>query len=99
MKTLYDAERFFDNITFQKEVKLTQAEAKLLSDFECEDVYCSGLGNISGGFAMITLEEYDEEDDNIIIGYIKTGVQSDCENNVYTDGIAFNRKLKTIKFL
>lgn len=91
-------DRFFDDKEFENEVKLTQKEAELLSNFESEEVYCSGLGNISGGFAQITLEELDEEDDDIILGNIKSGEQNDCVNNVSTDRIIFNRKDSTIKF-
>ena len=98
METLFDVGRFFDSKEFEKEVKLTQEEAKVLSDFEVEDVYCNGLHGISGGFACVTLKEFDEEDGSLILGTIKSGVQSDCENVVYTDGIIFNRKDKTIGF-
>lgn len=93
-----DIRRFFEDDEFECKVNLTQEEGKFLGEFETNYEYQNGFRGISGGFACMTLEEFDEEDDNIIIGYLKSGIQSDCENVVYTDIIIFNRTAKTIVF-
>jgi len=98
MKTKINAQKFFEDKKFGKEVKLTQVEAKLLSDFEDNAYYSSGLSGLSGGFASLMLDEYDEEFDHIILGYVKSGVQDGDEDRVYTDRVIFNRETKTIVF-
>jgi len=98
MDTTIDVKRFFDDKDFGKEVKLTQEEGKLLDKFEWQDYNSSGLANISGGFSNIVLEEYDEEYDHIILGFVRSGIQSDCEDSVDTDRIIFDRQKKTIVF-
>ena len=91
--------RFFEDNKFAKKVKLTDEEIKLLSDYEYK-IYCSdGFRSISGGFAFIQLNEFDEESPKIILGVIKSGIQSDCENVVYTDDIEFNRATKVIRYI
>ena len=98
MKTKINALQFFDDEEFGKEVKLSQEEAKLLVDFETQSLYANALGQISGGFTFIKLDDYDEEDSNIILGVVKSGVQDGDEDSVYTDKIIFNRERKTIVF-
>ncbi len=99
MTTKRKVERFFENNRFAKSVKLTKAEIKLLEDYEYK-VYCiEGFRAISGGFALLELNEFDEENSRIILGVIKSGIQSDCENVVYTDNIEFNRATKVIRYI
>lgn len=98
MKTKINVLQFFEDEEFGKEVNLSQEEAKLLNDFELKNLYNSGLGGISGGFAFIKLDDYDEEDTNILLGVAKSGVQDGDEDRVYTDKIIFNRERKTIVF-
>ena len=98
MTTKINTKWFFEDKNFAKEVKLTQEEGKLLDDFEYKDYYHSGFANISGGFSNVVLEEFDEEYDHIILGFVRSGIQNDCENVVYTDKIIFNRQKKTIVF-
>jgi hypothetical protein len=103
MSVKIDTRDFFEDKSFEKKVKLTQEEAKVLSDFQCNYEYHNGYQGISGGFAFIILEEFEEEDEDgvigdFILGHMKSGIQSDCENVVYTDSIVFNRATKVIKF-
>ena len=98
METEINTKRFFNNEELEKEVNLTQEEGKLLIDFEMNEYFYSGLSGISGGFAIVILEGFDEEDDNILLGRIESGIQSDCENNVNICSIVFNREKKTITF-
>jgi hypothetical protein len=49
--------------------------------------------NISGGFAVAKLVDFDEDSLEV---ELKSGVQSDCTNNVHTDTIHINRKTMTI---
>jgi hypothetical protein len=96
--------RFFDDKAFENEVNLSQQECQFLIDEILNEEYASGVSGISGGFAHITLSEFgenpdtDELDTNLIVGHMKVGVQSDCENNVSTDRIIFNRHERTIEF-
>lgn len=93
-----NAQDFFNDEAFGKEANLSQEETKLLSDFELKGLYANGLGGISGGFTFIKLEEFDEEDSNVILGVVKSGVQDGDEDSMYTDRIIFNRERKTIVF-
>jgi len=99
MKTEIDIDRFFEYKGFQNLVNLTQEEAKAISEFESAFEYHNGLRSISGGFACIVLKDFDEESNNIITGHLKSGIQNDCEDKVYTDQIEFNRKTKKIKIV
>jgi len=98
METKINLERFFKDKDFLKEVQLTEAEGQTLQKFELDVEYHDGLSGISGGFTSVILEEFDEEDEDILLGFIKSGVQSDCENNVKTERISFNRKTNAIQF-
>lgn len=99
MNTKIDIKQFFDgDKVFEKEVKLTQEEVKFLLDFELRDLYSNGLDGISGDFSFIRLEEFDEEDSNIILGVVKSGIQDGEEDSLYTDRIIFDRQKKTIVF-
>ena len=98
MKTKINLERFFEDKDFLKEVQLTEPEGQELQKFELEVEYHDGLSGISGGFASVILQKFDEEDENILLGIVKSGVQSDCEDNVKTERVSFNRKTNTIKF-
>jgi len=100
MKTEIDTDRFFEDKDFYNLVNLTQEEAKAISEFESAFEYHNGFQGISGGFACILLEEFEEEDDgNIILGHLKSGIQNDCENTVYTDQIEFNRETKKVEIV
>lgn len=111
MKTEIDVDRFFKDKDFKNLVDLTQEEAKAISEFESAFEYHNGFGSISGGFACIILEEFDEDTEltydervaegqyNIILGHLKSGIQNDCENKVYTDQIRFNRKTKKVRIV
>lgn len=93
-----DLDRFFDETRFKTLVSLTQEEAQAIQEFELGYEYHNGLRSISGGFACITFEGFDEGDTNILLGHLKSGIQSDCENVVYKDQITFNRTTKKFKF-
>ena len=98
MENTINTRYFFTNEKFEKEVNLTQKEAKFLIDYQLNEEYVSGISGISGGFAIIILLKFDKEDSNIILGTLKVGVQSDCEDNVNTCNIRFNREDKVITF-
>ena len=99
MSTKIDIKYFFEDINSNKKIGLTQEEAKLLMDFQYDYLLSNGFGSISGGFAQIILEEFDEDDSQVILGHLKSGIQNDCENVVYTDEIMFNRATKVITFI
>lgn len=104
MKTEIKVDRFFEDKDFKNLVGLTQQEAKAISDYESAFEYHNGFRGISGGFAFIILEDFHEDVDcidcnSIILGFLKSGVQNDCENNVYTDTITFNRKTKKVEIV
>ena len=93
-----DTKRFFEDVDFKNLVSLTQEEAQAIQNFERGYEYHNGFRCNSGGFAIIIFEEFDEEDTNILLGFLKSGIQNDCENVVYTDHFTFNRSTKEIKF-
>lgn len=99
MQTDIDVDRFFEDKDLKNLVNLIQAEAKAISDFENAFEYHNGFQCISGGFACIELEDFDEEDKNIITGHLKSGIQNDCENVVYTDQIRFHRKTLKVEIV
>jgi hypothetical protein len=70
-------------------VELTNKEAEIFSKFEEEILYSNGLMNISGGFASIIV---DDEEEGELTCIAKCGVQNDCENNVDTWLLKFNRQ-------
>ncbi len=96
MGTDIKVDRFFEDIDLKNLVSLTQVEAKVISDFERDYEYYNGLKSVSGGFACITLDDIDKD---IIIGFLKSGIQNDCENNVCTDVIEFNRETLKVKIV
>ena len=100
MTTKLETKQFFDgDKTFENEVRLTQEETKRLDDFQYDYLLSNGFGSISGGFAQIILEELDEDYSQVILGYMKSGIQNDCENAVYQDKLMFNRVTKVITFI
>lgn len=48
---------------------------------------------------MQVLDEFDNKEDNTLLGYMKSGIQNDCENVVYNDKLMFNRETQKIYFL
>jgi hypothetical protein len=69
-----------------KELKLL---SEALTNFENEILLSLNLHKISGGFAVADMFNFD--DDYIDIE-LKSGIQSDCENNVITEQFKMNRK-------
>ena len=61
---------------------------KALQEFEAETEFETGVRGISGGFAYAKIFDYDNEYFDI---ELKSGVQSDCENNVHTEQYKMDR--------
>ena len=67
---------------------------KALERFEHDTERDTAVIKISGGFAKAEIKNYDE---NYFDIELKWGVQSDCENNVYTEEYKMDRKTLSIK--
>lgn len=65
--------------------KLTDTLVQLERDVK----RANAVSNISGGFALASLFDYDN---HIIDVEIKVGVQSDCDNAVHTEQYKINRQ-------
>ena len=63
-------------------VEETEILAKVLEEFENQTILETGVGKISGGFAIATMFDYDDE---YLAIELKWGVQSDCENREYIE--------------
>jgi hypothetical protein len=59
-----------------------------LNQLEIDTVNQEGLKRISGGFAKADIFDYD---DNFFDVTLKFGIQSDCENVVYTEQYTLDR--------
>jgi len=97
-KDKINTERFFTDRDFKNLVELTQEEAEILQEFEVSILYHDGLSGLSGGFANVILEDFNEEDNNIIWGNITSGIQNECEDRTVKESIFFNRTTKKIEF-
>jgi len=72
---------------------LNNTELVRLSDtlaaLERDTIFEMGLRSISGGFATATVASFDNRKVNVSLRY---GVQTDCENNIYTETVEIDRK-------
>ena len=81
----------------KKKVKpLTEKEtnelSKMLSLFESQTLYETGIHKISGGFATADMFDYDDE---YIDLELKWGIQSDVQDDVHTEQYKLNRQILT----
>jgi len=77
----------------QSEVKLTDEEVEKLTKFEYVVLYDNGLKNLSGGYANIQINDFDESE---LILSVRCGLQDDTTDETHRWKVRFDRKtLKT----
>ena len=87
--------RFFGgNRDIEIAVNLTKEEIELFKKFEWIVLCENGLKNISGGYSLITIDDIDEEDNQILICKVECGEQDEEHSNCDKWQVRFNRKTK-----